>query len=67
VGNDWIVDRGLEPGELVIVDGISKVRAGSPVNPVVVSADATSGPAEPGKAQQAANPQPATNQQPAAK
>jgi len=67
VGNDWIVDRGLEPGELVIVDGISKVRAGSPVKPIVVSADATSAPAEPGKAQQAATQQPAANQQPAAK
>jgi len=58
VGNDWIVDRGLEPGELVIVDGISKVRAGSPVKPVVVSADAANVPSEPGKAAQ--TPQPAT-------
>ena len=59
VGNDWIVDRGLEPGELVIVDGISKVRAGSPVKPTVVSADAANTPAEAGKAQQATAPQPA--------
>src|SRR5215471_9332672 len=57
VGNDWIVDRGLEPGELVIVDGISKVRAGSPVKPVVVSADTANVPSEPGKAAQ--TPQPA--------
>lgn len=59
VGNDWIIDRGLEPGELVIVDGISKVRAGSPVKPAVVSADATNAPGEAGKAQQAAAQQPA--------
>lgn len=61
IGTDWVVDRGLEPGELVIVDGISKVRAGSPVKPVVVSADAANTPAEVGKAQQP------TAQQPAAK
>jgi membrane fusion protein (multidrug efflux system) len=61
IGNDWVVDQGLESGELVIVDGISKVRAGSPVKPVVVSADA----AEAGKAQQQTAPQTAT--QPAKK
>lgn len=59
VGNDWVVDRGLEPGELVVVDGISKVRAGSPVKPVVVSADATNAPSGAGGAQQAAAQPPA--------
>jgi membrane fusion protein (multidrug efflux system) len=34
VGDDWIVTGGLKPGEKVIVEGIQKVRPGSPVQPV---------------------------------
>jgi membrane fusion protein (multidrug efflux system) len=34
VGNNWIVERGLKPGELVIVEGISKVKPGIVVKPV---------------------------------
>jgi membrane fusion protein (multidrug efflux system) len=30
-GQDWIVDSGLQPGELVIVQGLQKARAGAPV------------------------------------
>jgi membrane fusion protein (multidrug efflux system) len=33
VGRDWIVREGIQPGELVIVDGLQKVRQGSVVNP----------------------------------
>ena len=33
VGDRWIVEQGLKPGDKVIVDGIQKVRAGALVNP----------------------------------
>jgi membrane fusion protein (multidrug efflux system) len=36
VGNDWVVEQGLKPGEVVIVDGVSKVKPGAPVRPVPV-------------------------------
>lgn len=39
IGNDWLVDQGLSTGELVVVDGISKVRPGSVVKPVLASAE----------------------------
>lgn len=32
-GDDWIVTQGLKPGDRVIVEGIQKVRPGSPVQP----------------------------------
>jgi membrane fusion protein (multidrug efflux system) len=31
VGRDWVIEKGLEAGDKVIVDNIQKVRAGSPV------------------------------------
>jgi membrane fusion protein (multidrug efflux system) len=34
VGADWVVERGLKPGELVIVEGIAKVKPGVVVKPV---------------------------------
>lgn len=30
-GNDWIIDKGLQKGDEVIVDGMNKVQPGSPV------------------------------------
>jgi membrane fusion protein (multidrug efflux system) len=33
VGDDWIVLTGLKPGDKVIVEGVQKVRPGSPVQP----------------------------------
>jgi membrane fusion protein, multidrug efflux system len=33
VGEDWIVERGLKPGDRVIVEGQLKVRPGARVNP----------------------------------
>ena len=33
VGDDWIVTQGLKPGDKVIVEGVQKVRPGSPVQP----------------------------------
>jgi membrane fusion protein, multidrug efflux system len=31
VGSDWVIEKGLNPGDQVIVDNIQRVRAGSPV------------------------------------
>jgi membrane fusion protein (multidrug efflux system) len=33
VGNSWIVERGLQPGDRVVVEGQQKVRVGSRVRP----------------------------------
>jgi membrane fusion protein (multidrug efflux system) len=34
VGDGWIVTQGLKPGDQVIVEGVQKVRPGSPVQPI---------------------------------
>jgi membrane fusion protein (multidrug efflux system) len=31
-GTDWVVEKGLSPGDVVIVDGIQKLRSGIPVS-----------------------------------
>jgi membrane fusion protein, multidrug efflux system len=36
IGNDWVVEKGLKPNELVIVEGIAKVQPGATVKPVPV-------------------------------
>ena len=33
VGNQWVIDEGLKPGERVVVEGLQKVRDGVTVNP----------------------------------
>jgi membrane fusion protein (multidrug efflux system) len=38
-GSLWIIDKGLNPGELVIVDGTQKAAPGRPVRPVLLAAD----------------------------
>jgi RND family efflux transporter MFP subunit len=38
VGTEWIIDSGVKPGEMVIVEGVQKVRDGSPVNPKPLTA-----------------------------
>ena len=47
LGNDWVVDSGLKPGERVIVEGVGKVRPGAPVKPVTASAAKDSAAAPP--------------------
>jgi membrane fusion protein, multidrug efflux system len=39
VGNDWVVDNGLKPGDQVIVEGLEKLeqRPGTPIKPVLVA------------------------------
>ena len=39
VGNDWIIDEGLKPGERVVAEGVQKVRAGMAVNPKPYTAE----------------------------
>lgn len=34
VNNDWVVEKGLAPGDVVIVEGTQKVHPGMPVKPV---------------------------------
>ena len=48
-GDRWIIDRGLMPGDRVVVDGIQKVAPGRPVKPVPL-ADSTAAPAAPARA-----------------
>lgn len=49
-GHLWIIERGLDPGDRVIVDGVQKVAPGRPVKPVPL-ADSTAAavPARPGE------------------
>ena len=44
LGNDWVVESGLNPGDRVVVEGIGKLRPGAPVKAVAaasVARDAT--------------------------
>jgi membrane fusion protein (multidrug efflux system) len=50
IGTLWIAERGLEPGQRVIVDGLDKVKAGDKITAVAVEAepvDASAGGAPP--------------------
>ena len=49
--NDWIVEKGLQPGETIVVEGVQKVRPGAPVKPVVGSGATRQGDAPKGEAQ----------------
>jgi len=41
LGNDWIIESGLRPGERVITDNLQKLKDGVPVNPHEVTAQAS--------------------------
>jgi membrane fusion protein (multidrug efflux system) len=45
-GNLWVVEQGLKPGDVVIVDGIAKLMPGGAIK---LPGAAPSGPAQPGK------------------
>jgi membrane fusion protein (multidrug efflux system) len=45
-GNLWIIDKGLEPGEKVIVDGIQKAAPGRQVRAVALADSGVSSPQE---------------------
>lgn len=44
----WIIDRGLLPGDRVVVDGLQKIAPGRPVKPVPLADSAAAGAARPG-------------------
>jgi membrane fusion protein (multidrug efflux system) len=37
IGNDWVVDNGLQAGDHVVLEGIGKLRPGIPVKPVLAA------------------------------
>jgi membrane fusion protein (multidrug efflux system) len=39
VGNQWLLSDGLQPGEQIVVEGLQKIRAGTPVKTVTANAD----------------------------
>lgn len=39
VGTLWVVDKGLEPGQSVIVEGLEKVKSGDKVKPTTIPAE----------------------------
>ena len=41
VGNEWIIDSGVKLGEIIVVEGVQKVRDGSLVNPKPLATAAT--------------------------
>ena len=43
LGTDWIVESGLEAGEIIVVDGMQKLRPGTTVTPVHVDTDDVAG------------------------
>ncbi|MGH7497319.1 MAG: efflux RND transporter periplasmic adaptor subunit [Gemmatimonadales bacterium] len=48
-GSFWIIDKGLNPGERVVVDGVQKVAAGRPVRPVPLADTVVAAPEETAK------------------
>ncbi len=50
IGNDWVVDSGLNAGDRVVIEGVSKVRAGAPVKAVAVASATRAAAADPAPA-----------------
>jgi membrane fusion protein (multidrug efflux system) len=48
-GNLWIIDKGLNPGERVVVDGTQKAAPGRPVRPVPLADSVAASPQETAK------------------
>jgi membrane fusion protein (multidrug efflux system) len=40
IGDAWLVTEGLKPGEMVVVEGMQRIRPGAPVKPVPAGAPA---------------------------
>lgn len=66
-GTDWVVRTGLNPGELVIVEGVQKVQMqpNAAVKPVIVAQTATATPPAASRAPTANTPAPASAEHPA--
>lgn len=41
LGDRWVIEEGLKPGERVVIEGLQKARPGTVVKPVPVGAGAT--------------------------
>jgi len=41
VGTLWLIEKGLQPGERVIVEGLEKVKAGEKVAPTPFEGEST--------------------------
>jgi len=37
LGNEWLVDSGLNPGDRIVVEGVGKIRAGATVKAVAAA------------------------------
>ncbi len=48
IGDRWVIDRGLVPGDRVVVDGLQKIAPGRPVHPVPLADSTKAGPAQTG-------------------
>ncbi|HUI56276.1 MAG TPA: efflux RND transporter periplasmic adaptor subunit, partial [Bryobacteraceae bacterium] len=48
VGDGWVVERGLKPGDRIVVDGLLRVRPGTPVKAVPYQTSVSSGGPAPG-------------------
>lgn len=49
VGEGWIIEQGLQPGDRVIVEGLLRVRPGMPVQPTPFKNPAATAPAQAGE------------------
>jgi membrane fusion protein (multidrug efflux system) len=47
VGTLWVIDKGLKPGETVVVEGVQKVKTGVRVSPTKAAAEGEAKPATP--------------------
>ncbi len=54
IGPMWVAEKGLVPGDRIIVEGLQKVRPGVNVNPVVVNVDRVTGVVSPSSGKQPA-------------
>jgi membrane fusion protein (multidrug efflux system) len=52
VGDQWVVSRGLAPGDRLVVEGLGRIKAGQKVKPVA----ALTAPASPGSSAAAVAP-----------
>jgi membrane fusion protein (multidrug efflux system) len=41
VGSEWLITKGLKPGEKVVFEGLQKVKDGIDVNPTVADLNST--------------------------
>jgi len=46
IGSDWVIAKGLEPADRIVVEGLQKVRPGAKVRPTAPSASSTQNPAD---------------------